>query len=121
MHGSWRMNEPLSAIEMMQSAGKSAKSLGRPEVWAADRRTIARDLLLIRNKAAYRLAANHHLSSGTDYSVGMDCGYAALRHLNDPKTAQVHLNACCWRSIHPYLWGVPIIGLHRHIKAGTHS
>ncbi len=90
----WRMKtrNRSSAIEMMQSASKSAKSLGRPEVWAADRRTIARDLLFDKKyKTAYRLAANHHLSSGTDYSdLEWIAGYTALRHLNDPKTAQVH-------------------------------
>ncbi len=90
----WRLKtrKRASAIEILLNSSKSEKTLGKPAVWAKDRRIIARDLLFDRkHKTAYRVAANHHLSGGTIYAeLEWLAGYTSLQHLNDPKTAQLH-------------------------------
>lgn len=96
----WRLSKrlPDAAIDLMQARSSSAKSLGRPGVWAGTRANLARDQMRRGNaRVAYRLAARHHLSATVDAANYADlewlAGYIALRSLNDPKTALDHFQA----------------------------
>lgn len=89
----WRKKRGLdSAVTLMDERSASAASLGRPDVWARDRRWAARDLMRDgKAKAAYRLASRHRLSSGSDFAdLEWLSGYIALRYLKDPKLAHDH-------------------------------
>lgn len=90
----WRMrrdNYP-DAVELLLDRSDSAARLGRPEVWAERRALLAR--WLMRNgheKAAYRLAASHHLNEGSDRAdLEFLAGFIALRKLGDADTALRH-------------------------------
>ena len=120
----WRlkMSKHPSAIEMLLNSSKSAKTLGKPAVWAKDRPKIARDLLFDRkHKTAYRVAANHHLSSGQIYAeLEWLAGYTALRHLNNPKTAQLHFERMLFAVDTPISLGRAYYWLARaHKKQGN--
>jgi soluble lytic murein transglycosylase len=73
----------------------SAASLGQPERWGSWRRVLARwSMRDGKSKQAYRLAASHHISSGSNRNdLEWLAGFVALRKLNDPTTASGHFKA----------------------------
>lgn len=87
-----RKGRSESAVELMLERSATAERLGRPEMWAKRRRPEARQLM--RNgdaRRAYLLAAQHHLSEGSDYAdLEWLSGYIALRKLNNPAAALDH-------------------------------
>jgi soluble lytic murein transglycosylase len=90
----WRMKKDLydEAMELILERSGSPESLGKPEAWA-DRRAILARYLMRNGKAAeaYRVAANHHLTAGTDYAdLEFLSGFIALRKLGDPASALKH-------------------------------
>jgi soluble lytic murein transglycosylase len=68
------------------------KNLGRPELWAEKRISLARYLMRTGSpREAYKVAAGHQLSGGTDYAeLEFIAGFVALRKLNDPARALPH-------------------------------
>ncbi len=80
------------AADLIIAQSTSAARLGDPEAWAERRALLAR--WLMRNGAesrAYRVAASHLLTEGTDYAdLEFLAGYIALRKLNDPGRAMPH-------------------------------
>jgi soluble lytic murein transglycosylase len=90
----WRARKGLDdrAVELLLERSKSAESLGNPDEWANRRRSLARQMMRDRKpKTAYRVAANHHLTTGSDFAdLEWLSGFIALRKLNDPKTALRH-------------------------------
>ncbi len=84
-----------SAIELLLERSRSAKSLGRPAVWGSRRAQLARWAMREgKPRTAYRLAANHHIASGsTRNDLEWLAGYIALRKLGDAETALRHFNA----------------------------
>ncbi len=91
----YRKGRRASAIELMLERSDSEESLGRPELWAKPRVDLARRRMLAgAHREAYRIAANHHMSAGSDFrELEWLAGYIALRHLNDAKTALPHFQA----------------------------
>lgn len=96
----WRMDHRLldDAADLMVERSVSAKSLGHPPEWAADRATLARrDMREGRAARAYRLAAGHHLDAATDNAAYTDlewlAGYIALQKQGDPARALKHFQA----------------------------
>ena len=89
----WRARKDFDdeAIELILERSTSAESLGDPQAWAKIRARLARlDLRNGNASRAYRLAANHHLTKGADYSdLEWIAGYAALK-LEDGPTAFKH-------------------------------
>ncbi|MFT7191066.1 MAG: soluble lytic murein transglycosylase [Dinoroseobacter sp.] len=93
----WRLDKRrlASAIELMEERSGSLESLGRPEYWADRRADLARDLMRDDNdRAAYRVAARHHLPTPEAYGDYSElewlAGFIALRKLNDAETALAH-------------------------------
>lgn len=91
----WRMRNgyEASALELLDSVSMSAASLGRPAFWAGTRRSLARQLLREGNaEQAYRVAAQHQLSSGNDDFDDLEwlAGYIALTRLDQPRDAVRH-------------------------------
>ncbi len=85
--GRWAAAEAL-----ILETSTSAQRLGRPEAWARSRIRLARDRMSDGNfLGAYRLAANHHLTSGSQFaSLEFLAGYLALRKLNRADAAIYH-------------------------------
>ena len=92
----WRMKRDLydEALELILERSASAETLGRPEAWADRRAILARWLMRQGRPAeAYKVAANHHLTTGADYAdLEFLSGFIALRRLNDPATAERHFD-----------------------------
>lgn len=92
----WRIRKDLydSAGELLLERSVSADALGDPEQWADWRRRLARKEMREGDaRRAYRMAAQHYLTSGSDYAdLEWLAGYIALRKLNDPKTALAHFD-----------------------------
>jgi soluble lytic murein transglycosylase len=90
----WRMKRDLydEALELILERSANAETLGRPEAWADRRAILARWLMRQGRPAeAYRVAANHHLTTGADYAdLEFLSGFIALRRLNDPASAERH-------------------------------
>jgi soluble lytic murein transglycosylase len=93
----WRMKKDLydEAQDLILDRSGSAESLGRPEAWAERRAVLARYLMRTGDpKDAYRVAANHHLTTDSGASAYADleflAGFIALRRLNDPAAAERH-------------------------------
>lgn len=90
----WRIrkNRYDEAADFMLERSGSAESLGNPAQWADWRRTLARrEMRQGDARKAYRMAAEHHLASGSDYAdLEWLSGYIALRKLNDPARALTH-------------------------------
>ncbi len=87
-----RQDNYADAAVLIIERSSSAARLGDPEVWAEKRASLTR--WLMRNGAAeqaYRVAASHQLSDGTDYAdLEFLAGYVALRKLGDPARALTH-------------------------------
>jgi soluble lytic murein transglycosylase len=90
----WRADRGLAdgVEELLLERSISAKSLGRPEVWADRRRAMARAAQRDgRIDVAYRLASKHHLTEGSDFAdLEWLSGWIALRFMNDPARALTH-------------------------------
>ena len=90
----WRMKRDLydDATALILERSDSAASLGRPDLWADRRATLAR--YLMRNgkgREAYRVASRHWLTGGTDYAdLEFLSGFIALRKRDDAATALQH-------------------------------
>ncbi len=91
---SWRMDRGRldDAADLLLERSTAAAGLGRPGVWAGDRAALARREMRTGDAArAYRLAADHHLSAGSDYAdLEWLAGYIALQKLGDPALALRH-------------------------------
>jgi soluble lytic murein transglycosylase len=89
----WRARKDYddAAIELILERSASAELLGNAQTWAKIRARLARlDLRNGNARRAYRLAANHHLTAGSDYAdLEWIAGYAALK-LGDGPTALAH-------------------------------
>src|SRR5579864_2170542 len=81
-----RQNDFDGAISILDHA---PKDLVRPDAWYRERDLLARHALLAGNiTLAYRLAAQHGLTTGPSYADGeFLAGWIALRYLHDPKMA----------------------------------
>lgn len=92
----WRARKGRNddAIALLLKRSGSAESLGEPARWAGWRLTLARWAMREADPhKAYKLAAQHHLSSGDSMNeLEWLAGYVALRKLNDPATALKHFN-----------------------------
>ena len=90
----WRLARQLgdSARELLIQHSESAAMLGRPEYWAGGRARFARAAFRDGNaRMAYRLAANHHLTSGVSFAdLEWFAGWVSLTELRDPGTAAKH-------------------------------
>lgn len=90
----WRASKGRNqdAIDLLLERSETGQTLGQPDRWASWRRVLARwSMREGKAKQAYRLAAFHHLSGGSDQNdLEWLAGYIALRKLNDPVTALEH-------------------------------
>lgn len=90
----WRMKNDLydEATALILERSETAASLGRPDIWADRRATLAR--YLMRNgkgREAYRVASRHRLTEGSDYAdLEFLSGFIALRKRDDAATALEH-------------------------------
>ncbi|MCK0150226.1 lytic transglycosylase domain-containing protein [Marivita sp. S6314] len=93
----WRVRKGRTedAVELLKARSSSAESLGRPEVWAGQRRNLVRQLMRAgEHVSAYQIAANHHLTSGSRFAdLEWLSGYLSLRFLNEPAAAVGHFEA----------------------------
>ena len=80
------------ATTLIVERSTTAASLGDPAAWAERRATLARYLMRKgQAKNAYKVAAWHHLTSGTGYAdLEFLAGFIALRKLDDPEAALKH-------------------------------
>ena len=80
------------ATTLIIERSTTAASLGDPAAWADRRATLARYLMRKgQAKDAYKVAAMHQLTSGTDYAdLEFVAGFIALRKLEDPDAALKH-------------------------------
>lgn len=88
----FRRDRDDDAAELVVAQSQSAASLGDPAIWADRRAALARSLLRAdKPKAAYRVAASHFLTEGSDYAdLEFLAGFIALRKLGDADTALRH-------------------------------
>ena len=90
----WRMAKGLraGAVELILKQSATAEGLGRPELWAGQRRDLARRAMRAGDEeTAYRLASEHWLSSGSNYAdLEWLSGYLSLRFRRDPGSARQH-------------------------------
>ncbi|MFV0360305.1 lytic transglycosylase domain-containing protein [Tropicimonas sp.] len=90
----WRVRKGRSdeAIALMLERSNSPESLGRPEMWAEQRRIYARQLMRDGKAAdAYALASRHFLAQEWPYSdLEWLAGYLALKYLRDAELALFH-------------------------------
>ena len=88
----FRRDRDDDAAELVIAQSQSAAALGDPAVWADRRAALARALLRAdKPKAAYRVAASHFLTGGSDYAdLEFLAGFIALRKLGDADTALRH-------------------------------
>ncbi len=89
-----RANNYTDAATLILDRSTSSARLGDPQAWAERRILLARYLMRTGSpRDAYRVAADNHLSPGTDYAdLEFLAGYIALRKLNDPATALKHFD-----------------------------
>ncbi|MEF3048339.1 lytic transglycosylase domain-containing protein [Pseudotabrizicola sp. L79] len=90
----WRMKRDLydGALPLILDRSSSASALGMPEEWAPRRAILTRWLMRQDRPAeAYRVASQHHLTSGGAYAdLEFLSGFIALRRLKDPAKALTH-------------------------------
>jgi soluble lytic murein transglycosylase len=101
----WRLrkgrNRDAATLMIERSADPAA--LGRPEAWAGIRARLVRALLREgADETAYRVAANHHLTSGGDFAdLEFLAGFSALRRLGDAERALGHFRHLATRVATP--------------------
>lgn len=88
----WRARKGRNAEAIELALSIDTEALGRPAAWADWRAPLARWAIREgRPREAYRIAARHGLTEGSDYSeLEWLAGYVALTRLNDPETALRH-------------------------------
>ncbi|MEM9709982.1 MAG: transglycosylase SLT domain-containing protein [Pseudomonadota bacterium] len=90
----WRARKGRSeaALELLLAREGSAESLGRPNMWAGWRRSLARSLMREGEaKEAYNVASAHGLEAGRHYAdLEWLSGYLALSYLDDAEAALGH-------------------------------
>lgn len=90
----WRMKRDLydDATALILERSDTAATLGRPDIWADRRATLARYLMRnSKGREAYRVASRHRLTEGPDYAdLEFLSGFIALRKRDDPATALEH-------------------------------
>jgi soluble lytic murein transglycosylase len=88
----WRARKGRNAEAIELALSRGAETLGRPAAWADWRAPLARWAIREgRLREAYRIAARHGLSEGSDYAeLEWLAGFVALTRLNDPETALRH-------------------------------
>ena len=81
-----------AVAELIIEQSMSAESLGLPEKWAPRRRILARQLMRAgKTREAYLVAAEHHLSEGSDFAdLEWLAGFLALRKLDNAAAATAH-------------------------------
>ncbi|WP_157982197.1 lytic transglycosylase domain-containing protein [Oceanicella sp. SM1341] len=90
----WRLRrdrwDDAEVLILQQST--SAVALGRPSAWAPRRLSLAhRAMRRGDNATAYRIAANHYMSTGGDFEeLEWFAGWLALRKLGNPQAALAH-------------------------------
>lgn len=88
----FRRDRDDDAAELVIAQSQSAAMLGDPAMWADRRAGLARVLMRDgKPQAAYRVAASHFLTEGSDYAdLEFLAGFIALRKLGDAQTALRH-------------------------------
>ena len=88
----WRARKGRNADAIELALSRDTDALGRPAAWADWRAPLARWALREgRPRDAYRTAARHGLTEGSDYAeLEWLAGFVALTRLNDPETALRH-------------------------------
>jgi soluble lytic murein transglycosylase len=88
----WRARKGRNADAIELALSVNTDALGRPASWADWRGPLSRWALREgRPRDAYRIAARHGLSEGSDYAeLEWLAGYVALTRLDDPETALRH-------------------------------
>lgn len=90
----WRMRKGRTddAVTLLLERSASVELLGEPWAWGNRRRSLARDAMRAGDPAkAYRIAASHGLTEGSDYAdLEWLSGYLALRFLDRPADALKH-------------------------------
>jgi soluble lytic murein transglycosylase len=88
----WRARKGRNAEAIDLALSIDTEALGNPAAWADWRGPLSRWAIREgRAREAYRIAARHGLSGGSDYSeLEWLAGYVALTRLNDPETALRH-------------------------------
>ena len=90
----WRIQKGLTegAIELLLERSASAALLGDPQRWAGWRSYLARAQMREgKSDVAYRLAASHQLTEGSDYAdLEWLAGYIALTYMKDTDLALDH-------------------------------
>ncbi|MGI1664099.1 transglycosylase SLT domain-containing protein [Palleronia sp. KMU-117] len=90
----WRVRKGRTddAIALMIDRDGTVADLGNPEAWSNWRRVLARSAMRSGEaRTAYRLAARHGLTEGSNYAdLEWLAGYVALRYLDDPEAALGH-------------------------------
>ena len=88
----WRARKGRNADAIELALSRDADELGRPGAWADWRGPLARWAIREgRPREAYRIAARHGLTEGSDYAeLEWLAGFVALTRLNDPETALRH-------------------------------
>ena len=88
----WRVRKGRNADAIELALSRDTDALGRPGAWGDWRGTLARWAMREgRPRDAYRIAARHGLSEGSDYAeLEWLAGFVALTRLNDPETALRH-------------------------------
>ena len=88
----WRARKGRNADAIELAVSRDPSSLGRPAAWADWRGPLTRWAMREeRPREAYRIAADHGLSEGSDYAeLEWLAGYVALTLLDDPATALRH-------------------------------
>jgi soluble lytic murein transglycosylase len=88
----WRARKGRNADAIELALSLTADELGRPGAWADWRHPLARWAMREgRMREAYRIAAEHGLSEGSDYAeLEWFAGFIALTQLDDAETALRH-------------------------------
>ncbi|MEM9433832.1 MAG: lytic transglycosylase domain-containing protein [Pseudomonadota bacterium] len=90
----WRAGKGRTgpAIELLEDYSRSAEKLGNPSAWSNRRRSLAREMMREgKEELAYRLAAQHFLTDGSDYAdLEWLSGFLALRKLGNADRAISH-------------------------------
>ncbi|MEM7472446.1 MAG: lytic transglycosylase domain-containing protein [Pseudomonadota bacterium] len=92
----WRSRKDREdALDIIVERSVSKDALGKPEMWAPRRRTMARSLLRAGKPAqAYSVASAHYLSEGAAFAdLEWLSGFIALRYLKAPEQALEHFRA----------------------------
>lgn len=103
-----RRGRASGALEMVLARSDTRASLGRPQLWAKRRASLARDAMEAGDFAkAYELASMHQLRQDEDGFTELEwmAGYLALRKLDKAEAAVTHFRALRTAAITPITSG----------------